>query len=164
MENVEHGLTPSSANTAPGSNDNSPYGSRENLDRDSVYRSSGSSLQAPTPRLSINPSDQAPSSWEDSGDSRKSSQSEKEPLDSSSSEILRELINQKKQLLFGRLASLESAAESDAESMAASETGSMTTNPAFQRGRGIFSSIRSAVSDTEVEENVSIEGSKLKSM
>ena len=139
MENVEHGLTPSSANTAPGSNDNSPYGSRDNLDRDSVYRSSGSSLQAPTPRLSINPSDQAPS----------------EPLDSSSSEILRELINQKKQLLFGRLASLESAAESDAESMAASETGSMTTNPAFQRGRGIFSSIRSAVSDTEVEENVS---------
>jgi len=153
MENVEHGLTPSSANTAPGSNDVSPYGSRENLDRNSAYRSSGSSLQTPNSRVSINPSDQAPSSWEDSGDSRKSSQSEKDLLDSSSSEILRNLIQQKKQLLFGRLASLDSEAESDVQSLAASETGSMTTNPAFQRNRGIFSSIRSAVSDTETEEN-----------
>ena len=40
MENVEHGLTPSSASTAPGSNDISPYGSRENLDRTLSYRSS----------------------------------------------------------------------------------------------------------------------------
>ena len=155
MENVEHGLTPSSANTAPGSNDISPYGSRENLDRTSSYRSSGSSQQTPISRTNLNPDDQAPSSWEDSEGSRKSSQSEKDQIDTSSSEILRDLIQQKKQLLFGRLASCDSEAESEAQSLAASETGSMTTNSAFQRNKGIFSSFRSAMSDTETEENVS---------
>ena len=98
MENVEHGLTPSSASTAPGSNDISPYGSRENLDRTSSYRSSGSSQQTPISQTNLNPDDQAPSSWEDSENSRNSSQSEKDPIATSSSEILRDLIQQKKQL------------------------------------------------------------------
>ena len=153
MENVEHGLTPS-ANTAPGSNEGSPYGSRENLDRFSSVRSSGSSSQTQNSRPNLNPYDYN-SSWEDSEGSRKSSQSGREQIDASSSEILRDLIQQKKELLLGRLTSFDSEAESEAQSLAPSETGSMTTNAAFQRNRGIFSSFRSAMSDTEIEENVS---------
>ena len=155
MENVEHGLTPSSANTAPGSNDISPYGSRENLDQDSSQRSSLPSQQTPNSRTNSNLCDQTPPSLDNSEGSRKSSQSENEPLDTSSSETLRDMIQQKKRLLFGHLTSFDSDAESEAQSLAASDTGSMTTITAFQRNRGIFSSFRSAMSDTEFEENVS---------
>ncbi|XP_023342261.1 uncharacterized protein LOC111711991 [Eurytemora carolleeae] len=65
-------------------------------------------------------------------------------------DLLKELIHQKKHLLLGRLASLESETESECNN---SESGSIITNPAFHRTRGIFSSIRSAVSDTDVESN-----------
>ena len=51
-----------------------------------------------------------------------------------SSQLLRDLILQKKKLLFGRFASFDFEGEETA-SVAASDTGSMTTNPTFQRGR-----------------------------
>ena len=76
------------------------------------------------------------------------------PPDQDTPQILRDLIMKKKQLLFGRLSSLDSEAE-DAASVAASDSGSMTTNPAFQRGGRGFSSIRSAVSDNEMDDSVS---------
>ena len=76
------------------------------------------------------------------------------PPDTDTPQILRDLIMKKKQLLFGRLSSLDSEAE-DAASVAASDSGSMTTNPAFQRGGRGFSSIRSAVSDNEMDDSVS---------
>ena len=88
-----------------------------------------------------------------------------------SSQLFRELIFKKKQLLFGRLSSFDSDSEEVASgdesplqiglnlinifSVAASDTGSMTTNPAFQRGGRVFSSIRSAVSDNEMDDSVS---------
>merc|ERR1719189_480920 len=72
--------------------------------------------------------------------------------DNDSSNLLRELIMKKKQLLLGRLSSADSEAE-DAASVAASDSGSMTTNPAFQRGGRGFSSIRSAVSDNEMDDS-----------
>ena len=90
-----------------------------------------------------------------------------------SSQLFRELIFKKKQLLFGRLSSFDSDSEEVASgdefialigfnlikinlfSVAASDTGSMTTNPAFQRGGRVFSSIRSAMSDNEMDDSVS---------
>ena len=97
------------------------------------------------------------SSWEEEreppGSGRSRSASQDDPQVSSTAEMLRELIQQKKSLLLGRLDSLNSEAESDACSSigGVSEAGSITTNPSFARGRGIFSSIRSAVSDTDLE-------------
>ena len=77
---------------------------------------------------------------------------DKEPSEcDSTSDILWELIQQKKSLLMGRRASLDSEAESDVCSLGPSEAGSITTNPRFQRGRGIFSSIRSAVFDHDLD-------------
>ena len=69
----------------------------------------------------------------------------------STSDMLRELIQQKKSLLMGRLASLNSEAESHVCILKPSEAGSITTNPSFQRGRRIFSSIRSAVSNHDLD-------------
>lgn len=148
MENMEHGLTPSSLP----SSDISPAGSQDNLDQ---YSSQHSSLSSQQYQTNYHLCDQTPSSLENSEGSRKSSRSENDPVDTSSSEILRDIIQQKKKLIFGHLTSFDSEAESEAQSLAASDTGSITTNTAFQRNRGIFSSFRSAMSDTELEENVS---------
>ena len=71
------------------------------------------------------------------------------------SQLLRDLIMKKKQLWFGRLSSLDSDAE-DVASVAASDTGSLTTNPAFVRGGRGYLSIRSAMSDNEMDDSVSI--------
>ena len=133
MDNVQHGLCPASGTgTGGNSSDASRYGSRENLDQPDSLGS-----VSPYPSLSS----QLPGL---------------EPLsrpDPDSSQLLRELIMKKKQLLFGRLASADSGSEAeDAASVAASDTGSMTTNPAFQRGGRGFSSIRSAVSDNEMDD------------
>ena len=154
LENMEYGLAPSAATTAPGSRDVSPYGSRENL-HTSLYRqppASGASLRVPG---SQQDEAESGSSWEeerDAGSSRSRSASQDDPPGGSTAEMLRELIQQKKSLLLGRLDSLNSEADSDAcSSIGASEAGSITTNPSFQRGRGMFSSIRSAVSDTDLE-------------
>jgi hypothetical protein len=132
LDSMEMGLMPSAGPTAPTSREASPFGSRESL-------AGPGSLEVPH-----RPGDAR---------SRTSSQEDREPGDgSSTAEILRELIQQKKHLLLGRLSSLDSGAESDGcSSVAASEAGSITTNPAFQRGRGLFSSIRSAVSETDLD-------------
>ena len=129
MDNVQHGLCPASGpGTGGNSSDASRYGSRENLDQPDSLGS-----VSPYPSLSG-----------------------LEPIsrpDPDSSHLLRELIMKKKQLLFGRLASTDSGSEAeDAASVAASDTGSMTTNPAFQRGSRGFSSIRSAVSENEMDD------------
>ena len=136
MDNVQHGLCPHSG-TEGNSSDVSQYGSRENLDLAPDSLGSVGTI-SPYPSMSSN----LPSL---------------EPItrtDNDSSNLLRELIMKKKQLLLGRLSSADSEAE-DAASVAASDTGSMTTNPAFQRGGRGFSSIRSAVSDNEMDDRVS---------
>ena len=132
MDNVQHGLCPSGPGTGGNSSDASRYGSRENLDQPDSLGS-----VSPFPSLSSQPPGLEPISRPDPD----------------SSHLLRELIMKKKQLLFGRLASTDSGSEAeDAASVAASDTGSMTTNPAFQRGGRGFSSIRSAVSDNEMDD------------
>ena len=131
MDNVQHGLCPASGpGTGGNSSDASRYGSRENLEQPDSLGSVSPypSLSSQLPGLEPRP-------------------------DPDSSHLLRELIMKKKQLLFGRLASADSGSEAeDAASVAASDTGSMTTNPAFQRGGRGFSSIRSAVSENEMDD------------
>lgn len=138
LDNVSHGLNPtcSVASTSGNSSDVSQYGSRENLDQpDSI-----SSL-ASFPSLS-----QDPNSLHPSLDTVRT--------DPDSSQLLRDLIFKKKQLLFGRLGSADSEYD-DVASVAASDSGSMTTNPVFQRGGRGFSSIRSVISDNEMDDSVS---------
>ena len=109
LENMEYGLAPSAATTAPGSRDVSPYGSRENL-HTSLYRSQpvGASLKVPG-----SSQEESGSSWEEERDPRSRSASQDDPHGSTTAEMLRELIQQKKSLLLGRLDSLNSEADSD---------------------------------------------------
>ena len=77
------------------------------------------------------------SSWEEerepAGSGRSRSASQDDPQVSSTAEMLRELIQQKKSLLLGRLDSLNSEAESDAcSSIGASEVINQSINHLFQ--------------------------------
>ena len=138
LDNVQNGLHPNSMGTPGGSgnsSDVSQYGSRENLDQ-SCGPDSISSDHSPSPGHT------GPGSIELTRHDQESSQ------------LFRDLIMKKKQLLLGRLSSVDSECD-DAASVAASDTGSLTTNPAFVRGSRGFSSIRSAISDNEMSDTVS---------
>lgn len=113
LENMEYGLAPTSATTtAPGSRDVSPYGSRENL-HTALYRTAGSSsLKVPGSQETAAESSWEEESYPDPGRSRSASQ--EDPPGSTTAEMLRELIQQKKSLLLGRLDSFNSEADSDA--------------------------------------------------
>ena len=117
LENMEAGLVPSAATTAPASRDASPYSSRENLaSLTPAHRPGGANLRVPGSHSTSLEVEEQSSSWEEDreGRSRSASQDDKESSDAgSTAEMLRELIQQKKSLLLGRLASLDSEAESD---------------------------------------------------
>ena len=145
LDNVQNGLHPNSMGTPGGSgnsSDVSQYGSRENLDQ-SYGPDSISSDHSPTPGHSPNTGNTGPGSMELTRHDQESSQ------------LFRDLIMKKKQLLLGRLSSVDSECEETA-SVAASDTGSLTTNPAFVRGSRGFSSIRSAISDNEMSDSVGL--------
>ena len=138
LDNVQHGLNPSTVMTSGNSSDVSQYSSRENLDQDQQHDSLSSVSSVHYPGLAT----REPNSLHPSLDNIR--------VDHDSSQLLRDLILKKKQLLFGRMASADSEGE-DSMSVAASDTGSLTTNPVFQRGGRGFSSIRSALSDNEMD-------------
>ena len=68
--------------------------------------------------------------------------------------MLKDLLHQKKLLLMNRIASVDSETESEAMSMGASDTGSIITNPAFVKPRGLFNSFRRVMSDADMTKEV----------
>ncbi|XP_071452693.1 MAP kinase-activating death domain protein isoform X9 [Hetaerina americana] len=146
------GLDPSSAGGSGGSTAllsqaSSPFGSKENL------KSPQSPRGSPLP--------QAHMEFYQESVSRKSSQggiqTEEDP---SAADMLRDLLNQKRQMFLSKLTSIESEGgvsdntlqgSEGVPSGNASDTGSIITNPAFQRHRVGQLSFRSTVSDSEIE-------------
>ncbi|XP_069988793.1 MAP kinase-activating death domain protein isoform X4 [Penaeus vannamei] len=155
------------------SQSSSPLGSLENL------RSPGSPRGSPLPPHSPQPP------FDGSDCSRKSSQSDSaflssgprvvhDPLrspdtegtDTATPDVLRDLLVQKRHVLLSKLQSQESEAGDTLQgsegppSCGASDTGSIITNPAFQRQRPSHQSFRSTVSDSEIEQGNFHRGSK----
>ncbi|XP_069171410.1 MAP kinase-activating death domain protein isoform X23 [Procambarus clarkii] len=155
------------------SQSSSPLGSLENL------RSPGSPRGSPLPPHSPQPP------YESSDCSRKSSQSdspflssgprvvhdplrspETETAESAASDVLRDILVQKRHVLLSKLQSQDSEAGDTLQgsegppSCGASDTGSIITNPAFQRQRLSHQSFRSTVSDSEIEQGNFPRGSK----
>ncbi|XP_042207479.1 MAP kinase-activating death domain protein-like [Homarus americanus] len=155
------------------SQSSSPLGSLENL------RSPGSPRGSPLPPHSPQPP------YESSDCSRKSSQSDSpflssgprvvhDPLrspdtetsETAASDVLRDLLVQKRHVLLSKLQSQDSEAGDALQgsegppSCGASDTGSIITNPAFQRQRLSHQSFRSTVSDSEIEQGNFPRGSK----
>ncbi|XP_047475674.1 MAP kinase-activating death domain protein-like isoform X11 [Penaeus chinensis] len=155
------------------SQSSSPLGSLENL------RSPGSPRGSPLPPHSPQPP------FDGSDCSRKSSQSDSaflssgprvvhDPLrspdtegtDTATPDVLRDLLVQKRHVLLSKLQSQESETGDTVQgsegppSCGASDTGSIITNPAFQRQRPSHQSFRSTVSDSEIEQGNFHRGSK----
>ncbi|XP_071548982.1 MAP kinase-activating death domain protein isoform X5 [Panulirus ornatus] len=155
------------------SQSSSPLGSLENL------RSPGSPRGSPLPPHSPQPP------YESSDCSRKSSQSdspflssgprvvhdplrspETETSETATSDVLRDLLVQKRHVLLSKLQSQDSEAGDTLQgsegppSCGASDTGSIITNPAFHRQRVSHQSFRSTVSDSEIEQGNFPRGSK----
>ncbi|XP_046395565.1 MAP kinase-activating death domain protein isoform X5 [Ischnura elegans] len=147
------GLDPSSAGGSGGSTAllsqaSSPFGSKENL------KSPQSPRGSPLPQAHVE--------FYQESVSRKSSQgggqAEEDP---SAADMLRDLLNQKRQMFLSKLTSIESEGgvsdntlqgSEGVPSGNASDTGSIITNPAFQRHRVGQLSFRSTVSDSEIEQ------------
>ncbi|XP_066959628.1 MAP kinase-activating death domain protein isoform X7 [Macrobrachium rosenbergii] len=155
------------------SQSSSPLGSLENLP------SPGSPQGSPLPPHSPQPP------YESSDCSRKSSQSDSpfltsgprvvhDPIrspdadlsETATADVLRDLLVQKRHVLLSKLQSQDSEAgdavpgSEGPPSCGASDTGSIITNPAFQRQRVSNQSIRSTVSDSELEQGIFPRGSK----
>ncbi|XP_068224793.1 MAP kinase-activating death domain protein-like isoform X6 [Palaemon carinicauda] len=155
------------------SQSSSPLGSLENLP------SPGSPQGSPLPPHSPQPP------YESSECSRKSSQSDSpfltsgprvvhDPIrspdadlsETATPDVLRDLLVQKRHVLLSKLQSQDSEAGDTVQgsegppSCGASDTGSIITNPAFQRQRVSNQSIRSTVSDSELEQGIFPRGSK----
>ncbi|XP_066959646.1 MAP kinase-activating death domain protein isoform X23 [Macrobrachium rosenbergii] len=148
------------------SQSSSPLGSLENLP------SPGSPQGSPLPPHSPQPP------YESSDCSRKSSQSgprvvhdpirspDADLSETATADVLRDLLVQKRHVLLSKLQSQDSEAgdavpgSEGPPSCGASDTGSIITNPAFQRQRVSNQSIRSTVSDSELEQGIFPRGSK----
>ncbi|KAG0714005.1 MAP kinase-activating death domain protein [Chionoecetes opilio] len=163
--NDPHVLELSTGGSSALSQSSSPLGSLENL------RSPGSPRGSPLPPHSPQPP------YDSSDCSRKSSQSDSpflssgprvvhDPLrspeaegpEAAASDALRELLVQKRHVLLSKLQSQDSEVGDIVQgsegppSCGASDTGSIITNPAFQRQRHSHQSFRSTVSDSELEQ------------
>ncbi|KAG8235675.1 hypothetical protein J437_LFUL015733 [Ladona fulva] len=143
--------TPSAGGTsALLSQASSPFGSKENL------KSPQSPRGSPLP--------QAHMDFYQESMQRKSSQggiTSSEEGDQSAADMLRDLLNQKRQMFLSKLTSIDSEGgvsdntiqgSEGAPSGNASDTGSIIMNPAFQRHRAGQQSFRSTVSDSEIEQ------------
>ncbi|XP_023706235.1 MAP kinase-activating death domain protein isoform X5 [Cryptotermes secundus] len=164
------GLDLGGGGTAMTSQASSPYGSHENL-KSPVSPLTGSPLphldfyqQDPVSRKSSQAGvSDSPPSVKLVHDSLQGPGTEEGPDNQSAADMLRDLLNQKRQILLSKLTSIDS--EGGAEntlhgstegvaSCNASDAGSIITNPAFTRQRltGHHASFRSTVSDSEVEQ------------
>ncbi|KAK3861391.1 hypothetical protein Pcinc_032642 [Petrolisthes cinctipes] len=169
-----HVLEVSGGGSSALSQSSSPLGSLENL------RSPGSPRSSPLPPHSPQPP------YESSDCSRKSSQSDSAflssgprvvhdplrspdmdaPESSATSDVLRDLLVQKRHVLLSKLQSQDSEGGENLPgsegppSCGASDTGSIITNPAFHRNRFSHQSFRSTVSDSEIEQGNFPRGSK----
>jgi len=148
----------------------SPYGSHENL-KSPVSPLSGSPLphvdfyqQDPASRKSSQPGIyDSPPSVKLIHDPLQGPGTEEVPENQSAADMLRDILNQKRQILMSKLTSIdseggtESTLRGSTEGVAscnASDAGSIITNPAFTRQRltGHQASFRSTVSDSEIEQ------------
>ncbi|XP_065336490.1 MAP kinase-activating death domain protein isoform X6 [Cloeon dipterum] len=124
----------------------SPFGSKENLK--SPHSPQGSPIPPDLHDLSRK------SSHSDvSCTPRRLSQGHGEEGDHSAAEVLRDVLNQKRQILMAKLSSQDQDNQQVEDAAEESDAGSIITNPAFlQRQRPGQQSFRSTVSDSEVEQ------------